>query len=81
MHIVKYLSFGLALCPALVLLPWLYKFYGSISQKTGDWAHFGSYVGGTLSSLVAALALNALLYTNTIQILSSEIRVGLWSAL
>jgi hypothetical protein len=63
MHIVKYLSFGLALCAALVLLPWLYKFYGSISQKPGDWAHFGSYVGGTFSSLVAAIALIALLYT------------------
>lgn len=63
MRIVKLLSISLGVCAALVLLPWLYKFNGTLSPSPGDWAHFGSYVGGTFSSLVAALALIALLIT------------------
>ncbi|MEP5230690.1 MAG: hypothetical protein ABJQ78_04570 [Alloalcanivorax sp.] len=63
MRIVRVLSIGLAICAALVLLPWLFKFNGALSGNPNDWAHFGSYVGGTFSSLVAALALIALLIT------------------
>ena len=65
MRIVKYLSIGLILCLAMVLAPWLLNFSGStgFSSSPDDWAHFGGYIGGTLSSLVAALALVALLYT------------------
>lgn len=65
MRVVKYLSIGLVVCLALVLIPWLLKFSDvrGLSSSPDDWATFGSYVGGTFSSLVSALALVALLYT------------------
>lgn len=49
----------------MVFLPWIFNFYeaGGLSSSPSDWADFGSYVGGTLSSLVSGLALLALLYT------------------
>ncbi|WP_029652599.1 hypothetical protein [Marinobacter daepoensis] len=63
MSIVKYLSLGLAVCAVAVALPWIIKFHGAVSHSPSDWADFGSYIGGTFSSLFAALALIALLYT------------------
>jgi hypothetical protein len=65
MKIIRYLLIGLIVCATVVLLPWLFRFSdsGGLSTSPDDWADFGSYIGGTLSSLVAALALIALLYT------------------
>ena len=63
MRAVKLLSIALAVCVGLVLIPWAYFVSGSISDNPADWAQFGDYFGGTFASLVAALALLALLYT------------------
>ena len=41
----------------LVLLPYGFAFSTHISENSQDWANFGSYVGGTLSPIIATLAL------------------------
>ena len=48
---------------ALVIVPWVVMFYGSLSSKPADWAAFGDYFGGVLSPLIAAFGLVALLHT------------------
>jgi hypothetical protein len=40
-----------------VLLPYGCAFSTHISENSQDWANFGSYVGGTLSPIIATLAL------------------------
>lgn len=40
-----------------VLLPYGCAFSNHISDNSQDWANFGSYVGGTLSPIIATLAL------------------------
>ena len=77
MKISKYLSISLILSLGLVLIPWILTFHDSFSFFPKDWAYFGSYFGGVFSSLVAALALIALIYTiyqqnQQIQILNSK---------
>lgn len=77
MKISKYLSISLVISLGLVLIPWILTFYDSFSVLPKDWAYFGSYFGGVFSSLVAALALIALIYTiyqqnKQIQILNSK---------
>jgi hypothetical protein len=39
-----------------VLLPYGCAFSTHISENSQDWANFGSYVGGTLSPIIATLA-------------------------
>ena len=77
MKISKYLSIALILSFVLVLIPWVTTFYNSFSTLPEDLSYFGSYFGGVFSSLVAALALIALIYTinqqnKQIQILNSK---------
>ena len=47
----------------MVTVPYIIFFSGPLSGEQQNWAQFGDYVGGTLSPLLAALALIALLYT------------------
>jgi len=46
-----------------VLTPWVITFGGALPSNVNDWASFGSYVGGTLSPIIALMALIGLLYT------------------
>lgn len=39
------------------LAPYFYIFSGVLSQDSKDWANFGSYIGGTLSPIIAALGI------------------------
>lgn len=57
-----FLTGALFLAGAAVTLPWIIVFGDEIiSRKPSEWAYFGDYFGGTLSSLISALALIALL--------------------
>lgn len=51
----------------IVFLMYFMKFPGSFSNKQGDWADFGSFVGGTLSPILSFLGLIALLVTIILQ--------------
>jgi uncharacterized membrane protein len=58
------LVIGLLLSVFVVTLPWIIVFNAvPVSGDSQYWAQFGDYVGGTLSPLIAALALIALAYT------------------
>jgi len=47
-----------------VVAPWVIVYFSlELSSSPGDWAAFGGYVGGTLSPIVATLALIAFLKT------------------
>lgn len=58
------LALALAVCVAVVLAPWVLVLGGApLSGDPAAWAQFGDYVGGTLATLISALALLALLLT------------------
>tara|TARA_R110001606_G_C15285091_1_gene640972 strand:+ start:64 stop:687 length:624 start_codon:yes stop_codon:yes gene_type:complete len=45
----------IALAFVAVLLPYIFTFSLPLSLRSQDWANFGSYIGGTLSPLIATL--------------------------
>jgi hypothetical protein len=63
MKIITTLFVAILISAVLVILPWVAMFAGSFSSKPDDWAAFGDYFGGTLSPLIAAFGLVALLHT------------------
>jgi hypothetical protein len=63
MKIIIALVIGMLISIALVIVPWAIDFIGPLPDDPQHWAQFGDYVGGTLSSLIAALGLVALIYT------------------
>lgn len=63
MKIIPALFVAILVSIVLVVLPWVAIFSGSLSNAPADWAAFGDYFGGTLSPLIAAFGLVALLHT------------------
>jgi len=63
MKLIKTIIGITTLATISVLVPWVIVFFGSISSDPTNWASFGSYVGGTLSPIIALMALIGLLYT------------------
>lgn len=62
MKLIASLAAGVLLSLAVVIVPWITFFNGSLSGEPQNWAQFGDYVGGTLSPLISAWAFIALLY-------------------
>lgn len=47
----------------VVLIPYVYHFYGGVSNAQADWAQFGDYIGGTLNPLLSFITVLILLFT------------------